>query len=81
MSMCDINKRVSDEKVSYWTCEKCGYSENSLNFCSECGAKRVLKLVPFRCDKCGWIPENPADPPEFCPNCGDVFNGNDAQLL
>lgn len=55
-----------------WTCA-CG-SVNTGNFCTQCGAKRPKK---FRCDKCGWVPEDPTKPPKFCPNCGDPFDEND----
>lgn len=30
-----------------------------------------------RCDKCGWVPENPNEIPKFCPNCGDPIDRND----
>ncbi|MBQ6374378.1 MAG: DUF4428 domain-containing protein [Clostridia bacterium] len=55
-----------------WTCS-CG-QVNRGNFCTNCGKK---KPVIFRCDKCGWQPEDPAKLPKFCPNCGDPFNEND----
>ena len=60
-----------------WTCS-CG-AVNTGKFCSECGAKRPQGAPIFRCDKCGWQPEDPAHPPKFCPECGDVFNDDDRQ--
>ena len=56
-----------------WTCASCG-EQNSGKFCTNCGAK---KPVVFRCDKCGWMPEDPNKLPKFCPNCGDPFNEED----
>ncbi len=58
-----------------WTCA-CG-AMNDGNFCTNCGAKRPEKKRVFRCDKCGWTPDDPANPPRFCPNCGDPFNALD----
>ena len=58
-----------------WTCA-CG-AVNSGNFCTQCGTKRPEKPKTFRCDKCGWTPEDPTHPPKFCPNCGDPFNEQD----
>jgi len=58
-----------------WTCE-CG-AFNQGNFCSECGKKKPAGVKTYRCDKCGWVPENPAKPPRFCPECGDIFDAND----
>ncbi len=58
-----------------WKCT-CG-SVNKGNFCPNCGAKRPAGAPLYRCDKCGWEPEDPAKPPKFCPQCGDKFDGND----
>lgn len=58
-----------------WTCS-CG-SVNKGKFCQNCGAKKPEGTPLYRCDKCGWEPEDPAHPPKFCPECGDVFDEND----
>ena len=60
-----------------WTCS-CG-AVNKGKFCSECGAKRPEAKSVYKCDKCGWTPEDPTNPPKFCPECGDRFDSNDAQ--
>ena len=57
-----------------WVCAACG-TANTSNFCSGCGSPRPQQTV--RCDKCGWVPEDPHNPPKFCPNCGDPINAND----
>ena len=62
-------------KAAGWTCA-CG-AVNKGKFCSECGAKKPEAAPVYRCDKCGWEPADPANPPKFCPECGDVFNEND----
>ncbi|MGI6085263.1 MAG: SPFH domain-containing protein [Acetivibrionales bacterium] len=59
---------------SQWNCS-CG-TANTGKFCYNCG-KPAPSAASFRCNKCGWVPENPAQPPKFCPECGDVFNEND----
>lgn len=64
-------------ELSGWTC-KCGHV-NTGKFCQECGAKKPEGAPLYKCDKCGWEPENPAQPPKFCPECGDVFDGNDVK--
>lgn len=58
-----------------WTCA-CG-AVNKGKFCSECGAKKPEGAPLYRCDKCGWEPEDPAKPPKFCPECGDPFDEKD----
>ena len=58
-----------------WTCA-CG-AVNKGNFCSECGAKKPANEPQYRCDKCGWEPEDPKNPPRFCPECGDRFGTED----
>lgn len=60
---------------SGWTCT-CGHV-NKGKFCSECGAKKPAGEPLYRCDKCGWEPEDPKNPPKFCPECGDRFDEND----
>ena len=58
-----------------WTC-KCG-SVNKGNFCPECGSKRPPNEPLYQCDKCGWEPADPKNPPKFCPQCGDRFTEDD----
>ncbi len=60
-----------------WTC-KCG-AVNQGKFCMECGTKKPADAPLYRCDKCGWEPEDPHHPPKFCPECGDVFDESDVQ--
>lgn len=63
--------------VEGWTCS-CG-AVNQGKFCQECGARKPADAPLYRCDKCGWQPEDPQHPPKFCPECGDVFDENDIQ--
>lgn len=63
--------------VEGWVCA-CG-SVNKGKFCPECGAKKPAAAPLYRCDKCGWEPEDPKHPPKFCPECGDRFDDNDIQ--
>ena len=46
-------------------------------FCPECGAKKPAAVPQYRCDKCGWQPEDPTKAPRFCPECGDPFDAGD----
>ena len=62
--------------VEGWTCSSCG-TVNKGKFCMECGAKKPAAAPLYRCDKCGWEPEDPKNPPKFCPECGDSFDEGD----
>ena len=53
--------------------------KDGLKFCGECGAKKPANAPLYKCDKCGWEPEDPSKPPRFCPECGDIFNDEDKQ--
>ena len=61
--------------VGNWTCA-CG-STNQGKFCTECGAKKPSGIPQYKCDKCGWQPEDPTKAPRFCPECGDPFDNGD----
>ncbi len=58
-----------------WTCD-CG-AVNKGRFCSNCGKKKPEGAPLYKCDKCGWEPEDPKNPPKFCPECGDPFTDDD----
>lgn len=58
-----------------WTCT-CG-TVNKGKFCQNCGTKKPEGAPLYRCDKCGWEPDDPTHPPKFCPECGDIFDEND----
>ena len=58
-----------------WKCA-CG-ATNTGKFCSECGAKKPVGVPQYKCDKCGWQPEDPTKAPKFCPECGDPFDSGD----
>ncbi len=58
-----------------WTCS-CG-AVNKGKFCAECGKQKPVGAPLYRCDKCGWEPADPFNPPKFCAECGDPFNDSD----
>lgn len=70
----DCGSKKPEEKPG-WTCS-CG-NVNQGNFCPNCGSKRPAAAPLYRCDKCGWQPEDPTNPPAFCPECGDRFTDDD----
>lgn len=59
----------------FWICS-CG-NQNTGKFCSNCGMKKPAGILQYKCDKCGWEPQDPAKPPKFCPECGDIFDDGD----
>lgn len=58
-----------------WSCS-CGVV-NKGKFCAECGKQKPAGVPQYKCDKCGWEPEDKANPPKFCPECGDAFDDGD----
>ncbi len=58
-----------------WTCS-CG-TVNKGKFCQNCGSKKPEGAPLYKCDKCGWEPADPKNPPKFCPECGDLFDDSD----
>ena len=58
-----------------WTCS-CG-TANTGKFCQNCGGKKPAGVPQYKCDKCGWQPEDPTKAPRFCPECGDPFDNGD----
>ncbi len=65
-------KKPTDEG---WACS-CG-SINKGKFCQNCGSPKPVGALLYQCDKCGWKPADPKNPPRFCPECGDIFDNND----
>ena len=60
-----------------WTCS-CG-AVNKGKFCVECGKPKPADALLYKCDKCGWEPEDPKNTPKFCPECGDPFDEHDVK--
>lgn len=72
---CGAKKPSGETDEKGWKCS-CG-TLNKGKFCHNCGAKKPAGAPLYRCDKCGWEPEDPANPPKFCPECGDRFDEGD----
>jgi len=73
---CGAKKPEPAPAADGWVCPACGVT-NKGKFCQECGAKKPAGVPQYRCDKCGWEPEDPTKPPKFCPECGDPFDDGD----
>ena len=73
---CSQCGKPQPQEILGWACE-CGHV-NQGRFCSECGKSKPEKERTYRCDKCGWMPGDPGNPPKFCPECGDPFDDGDA---
>lgn len=69
------SKKPEDDGA--WICS-CGAS-NKGKFCSNCGSKKPESTAKYKCNKCGFEPEDPTNPPKFCPECGDPFDDADKQ--
>lgn len=69
-------KKPEPPAIEGWQCATCGAICKG-KFCSQCGAKKPQGIPQYRCDKCGWEPADPANPPKFCPECGDPFDDGD----
>lgn len=67
--------KAKPENENGWTC-KCG-TVNQGRFCMNCGSPKPAGVPQYRCDKCGWQPEDVHHPPKFCPQCGDIFGDED----
>ena len=61
--------------VDGWACG-CGVT-NRGKFCAECGTQKPAGAPLYVCDKCGFKPVDPKNPPKFCPECGDSFDEGD----
>ena len=68
-----------DVDTNNWICV-CG-AENKGKFCHECGKVKPVGIPQYKCDKCGWEPDDNTNPPKFCPECGDPFDDNDIMLI
>ena len=71
----ECGAKKPEETAAFWTCT-CG-AQNKGKFCTECGAKKPQGVPQYKCDKCGWEPADPKNPPKFCPECGDPFDDGD----
>jgi hypothetical protein len=57
---------IEETETNGWTCS-CG-AVNKSKFCPECGKAKPAGLPQYKCDKCGWEPEDKTYQPKFCRN-------------
>ncbi len=69
-------RKPEEQTADGWICPTC-QTQNKGKFCAECGGKKPAGEPVYKCDKCGWEPKDPHNPPKFCPECGDPFNDAD----
>ena len=72
---CGAKKPEPKPAAEGWTCS-CG-AVNKGKFCAECGKPKPAAAPQYKCDKCGWEPEDPRHAPNVCPECGDPFDTGD----
>lgn len=70
---------IDEAATNCWVCI-CG-AENKGKFCPECGKAKPAGIPQYKCDKCGWVPDDKTHPPKFCPECGDPFDDGDIVLV
>ena len=69
---------AQEATTNFWVCT-CG-AKNKGKFCTDCGKAKPVTIPQYRCDKCGWEPDDKTHPPKFCPECGDPFDDGDIVL-
>lgn len=69
---------IEEPATNFWVCI-CG-AENKGKYCHECGKAKLAGIPQYKCDKCGWEPDDKTYPPKFCLECGDPFDDGDIIL-
>lgn len=69
-------RKPEEQTADGWLCPVCS-AQNKGKFCGECGTQKPTGEPLYKCDKCGWEPADPKNPPKFCPECGDPFDEGD----
>lgn len=74
-----VDLAFEEPATNFWICT-CG-NKCQGKFCPECGKPKPVGIPQYRCDKCGWEPNDKTHPPKFCPECGDKFDDGDVVLV